>query len=152
LLTNGYALNENRIDELRDAKLNEICLSIKALRDTLHIQYTGKSNQRVIKNFDLLDRSGIQIRAESVLIPQLIERDEIKSIACFIASVDSSIPYRIDGYVPVQGARWRQPSRKEMLKAVEEAKKHLENVSYIYSGMELKGNVLNIYPPLQHES
>ena len=152
LLTNGYALNENRIDELRDAKLDEICVSIKALRDDLHIQYTGKSNQRVLRNFDLLNRSGIQIRAESILIPQLIEQDEIKSIASFIASVDSSIPYRIDGYVPVQGVSWREPFREEILKAVEESRKHLENVSYIHSGMGLKGNVLNIYPPLQSES
>jgi len=152
LLTNGYALNENRIHKLRDANLGEICVSIKALRDVLHIQYTGKSNQRVLKNFNLLNRSGIQIRAESVLIPQLIEQDEIKSIASFIASVDSSIPYRIDGYVPVQGASWRRPSKEEMLKAVEEAKKHLESVSYIYSGTELKGSVLNVYPPLQRES
>ncbi len=152
LLTNGYVLNENRIEELKDAKLDEICVSIKALRDTLHIQYTGKSNQRVLKNFGLLNRSGIQIRAESILIPQLIEEDEIKSIASFIASVDSSIPYRIDGYVPVPGAIWRQPFKEEILEAVKEAKKHLKNVSYIYSGTELKGNVLNIYPPLQHES
>lgn len=151
LLSNGYAFNENRIEELEDAALDEICVSIKALRDALHIEYTGKSNQRVLKNFNLLSRSGIRIRAESVLIPQLIEHDEIKSIASFIASVDSSIPYRIDGYVPVREAHWRQPLREEILQAVEEAKEHLENVSYTYSGMELKGNVLNIYPPLQHE-
>jgi len=151
LLTNGYALNENRIEKLKDAGLGEICVSIKAIRDALHIQYTGKSNERVLRNFQLLYRSGIQVRAESVLIPQLIGKDEIISIAIFIASVGSSIPYRVDGYVPVQGTGWRAPFREEMIETVEEAKNYLEDVSYIYSGIELKGNVLNVYPQLQDD-
>jgi len=152
LLTNGYALNEDRIEDLKDFKLDKICVSIRALRDALHIHYTGKSNKRVLRNFKLLSKSGILMRAESVLIPQLIEQDEIKRIASFVASVDSSIPYRIDGYIPVKEASWRRPFREEILEAVEEAKKHLENVSYIYSGTELKGNALNIYPPVEQET
>lgn len=152
LLTNGYALDENRIEELEDTGLDEICVSIKALRRALHIQYTGKSNQRVLRNFEALYRSGIRVRAESVLIPQLIEKDEIERIACFISSIGPSIPYRIDGYIPVPRANWRQPLGEEILETVEEARRHLENVSYISSEMELKGNALNIYPPLLHES
>jgi pyruvate-formate lyase-activating enzyme len=151
LLTNGYALDEDGVEELQDAKLDQIWVSIKALTASLHTQYTGKSNRRVLRNFKLLSRGGIHVRAESVLIPQLIEYDEIKSIASFIASVNSSIPYRIDGYIPVKGTIWRMPSRQEMLKAIQEARKHLENVSYIYSGMRLKGNVFNVYPRLKDE-
>jgi len=152
LLTNGYALNENKIEELRDAGLDEVCVSIKAIKDALHIPYTGKSNKRVLRNFKLLSKSGMPIKAESVLIPQLIEQDEIKTIASFIASVDPSIHYRVDAYVPVPGASWRQPSEEEVSQAVEQANEHLENVSYIWKGTELKGNVANVYPPLQHES
>lgn len=152
LLTNGYVLNENTVEELKDAGLDEICVSIKAIEDALHIQYTGKSNRRLLRNFKLLNKSGILIRAESVLIPQLIDHDKIKKVASFVASVDSSIPYRIDGYVPVPRASWRQPSREEILKGVEQAEEHLQNVSYISSGAELKGNVSSIYPRVQDES
>ena len=148
LLTNGYALNMNRIQELREAGLDEVCVSIKAIEDTLHIGYTGKSNKRILRNFKLFNKSGILIRAESVLIPQLIEGDEIKTVASFIASVDRSIPYRIDSYVPVPGTSWRQPSGEEIFKAVEQANEHLEKVSCIWSGMQLKGSVANVYPPL----
>jgi pyruvate-formate lyase-activating enzyme len=91
---------------------------------------------------------GIRIRAESVLIPQLVDKDEIERIARFISSVDPSIPYRIDAYVPVLTAPWRRPQREEVLEAVKEARKYLENVSYISSDMEPEGIVLNIYPQL----
>ena len=149
LLTNGYALDEDRIEELQDAELDRIWVSIKALADSLHAQYTGKSNRKVLRNFILLSRSRIHVSAESVLIPQLIEHEEIKSIASFIASVNSSIPYRIDGYLPVKRTIWRPPSKQEMLKAIQEAKKQLENVSCIWSGTRLKGSVFDVYPEVR---
>lgn len=149
LLTNGYALSEDRVRELEANGLNELCMSIKAFTDTIHVRYTGKSNEKVLKNFKLLNKSGIQLRAESVLIPGLIEATEIENIARFIASVDSSIPYRIDGYTPVHGTPWRQPSKHEIFKAVKVARKYLENVSCIYSEMELRGNIHIVYPVLR---
>lgn len=148
LLTNGYALSEDRVRELEANGLNEICVSIKAVSDIIHVRYTGKSNEKVLKNFKLLTKCGIRLRAESVLIPGLIEAAEIKNIARFIASVDSSIPYRIDGYTPVPGTPWRQPSKEEVFGAVKVAGEYLENVSCIYSEMELKGNVHIVYPLL----
>jgi len=149
LLTNGYALDKDRVGELEANGLDEVCVSIKAFTDTIHAKYTGKSNENVLKNFKLLYKSGVQLRAESVLIPGLVGTVEIKSIARFIASVDSTIPYRIDGYTPVPEASWRQPSKEEISKAVRAAGKYLENVSCIYSEMELRGNVYNVYPLLQ---
>lgn len=149
LLTNGYALDKDKVEELKANGLDEVCVSIKAFADTIHVGYTGKSNENVLKNFKLLYKSGVRLRAESVLIPGLVGVDEIESIARFIASVDSSIPYRIDGYTSVPGASWRQPSKEEMFKAVGEAGKHLENVSCIYSEMELRGKAFNVYPLLR---
>ena len=151
LLTNGYALNKDMVEELKVNGLDEVCVSIKAFTDTIHIGYTGRSNENVLNNFKLLYRSGVRLRAESVLIPGLVEANEIERIARFIASMDSSISYRIDGYTSVPGASWRQPSQEEIFKAVRRAEKHLENVCCIYSEMKLRGNVLNVYPPLQEE-
>lgn len=147
LLTNGYILDEEFIRRLEDAGLDETCVSIKAYADRLHIFYTGKSNKQVLSNFSLLNnKSRITLRAESILIPKLIDQYEIEKIARFIASVNKSVPYRIDGYMPIPNTQWSRPSPQEVLVAVQMAKKHLENVSCIHSEMEVKGDAINIYP------
>lgn len=148
LLTNSYNLNQSMINKLERVGLKEICVSIKAINDDIHIYYTGKSNKRVLKNFELLNKSNIQLRAESVLIPNLIDLDEIELIAKFIASVNSLIPYRIDNYTQVPNTPWQSAPLNKVLKSVELASKYLKNVSYINANMPIKGGVKVIYPQI----
>ncbi|MEM2210440.1 MAG: radical SAM protein [Nitrososphaerales archaeon] len=146
LLTNGYNLNPFTISKFERLGLKEVCVSIKALNNHIHTQYTGKSNERVLRNFELLNKSTIKLRAESVLIPNLIDINEIEFIAKFIASVNPKIPYRIDSYIQVPNTPWQNAPLNKILKAVELASKYLENVSYIHESMPIKGNVEVIYP------
>jgi len=146
LLTNGYILNENFIKKLEEAGLSSTYVSIKAYDNDIHQFYTGQTNEPVLNNFKLLSKSRIKLMAESILIPGLIEYDEIGRIAKFIASIDPSIPYRIDGFIPINNTPWRAPSPEEVIKASEIAKRHLENVHYIHSETKTKGEVINIYP------
>ncbi|MGQ9718854.1 MAG: radical SAM protein [Nitrososphaerales archaeon] len=149
LLTNGYILNEKFIEKLKEAGLSSIYVSIKAYNNDTHRFYTGQTNGPVLDNFKLLSKSRIKLMAESVLIPGLIEQDEIERIARFIASIDSSIPYRIDGFIPIHDAPWKSPSQEEVIKASKIAKRHLENVHYIHSKTKIKGEVINIYPKIK---
>lgn len=146
LLTNGYNLNGEAIDSLRRAGLDEACVSIKAFTKELHVYYTGRRNERVLENFKLLRRSGIKLRAESVLIPNLIGAEEIERIARFVASVDPSIPFRIDGYVSVPTAPWRSAASSEVREAAEASRKHLRNVSWLDGSAQLEGEAINLYP------
>ncbi|MGB9659010.1 MAG: radical SAM protein [Nitrososphaerales archaeon] len=146
LLTNGYILNENFIKKLEEAGLSSTYVSIKAYDNDIHRFYTGQTNEPVLDNFKLLSKSRIELMAESVLIPGLIEHDEIERIARFIASIDPSIPYRIDGFIPISDTPWRAPSPEEVIKASEIAKRHLENVHYIHSETKTKREVISIYP------
>ncbi|RLF16321.1 MAG: radical SAM protein [Thermoprotei archaeon] len=146
LLTNGHLLDEKAIKTLEGSGLDEACVSIKALNPQLHEYYTGRHNEKVLRNFKLLAKSGVKVRAESVLIPGLIEAEEIERISKFIASVDRSIPFRVDGYVSVPGQPWRSATPKEVVEAASLAKRHLENVSYIHSDLPVVGEVLNVYP------
>lgn len=104
LLTNGYILNEKFIEKLEEVGLSSTYVSIKAYNDDVHRFYTGQTNRPVLDNFKLLSKSRIKLMAESVLIPRLIEQDEIERIARFIASIDPSIQYRIDGFIPIHDA------------------------------------------------
>ncbi|RLG39216.1 MAG: radical SAM protein [Candidatus Alkanophagales archaeon] len=146
LLTNGHALDEKLTTRLEAAGLNEVCVSIKAVTEEIHERYTGKSNRKVLRNFKFLRRSKMELRAETVLIPGLVERGEVEKIAAFIASIDKSIPLRIDGYTAIPHAEWRSATPSEVLDAVKSAKKHLKNVSCLHCEVPIKGNVVCVYP------
>ena len=137
LLTNGFKLLP--VDDF-----DEIVFSIKAYTDSLHHDYTGKSNQEALDNFLSLYKSRIKLRAESIFIPEYIEHDEIENIARFIAQADKNIPYRIDAYLPIAGNPWRRPSVEEMKAAVSAAKRYLNNVSCLTGNEELKYKVVRI--------
>ncbi|MDI6688949.1 MAG: radical SAM protein [Actinomycetota bacterium] len=122
LLTNGYLFPPLE-------GVDEIQVSIKAITGTLHRDFTGKPNQEVLRNFRQLHRAGVALRAESIFIPHYIDVEEIEEIARFISAVDSNIPYRIDGYIPVAGNPWRRPTPEEVEEAVEVARKYLHHVT-----------------------
>lgn len=134
LLTNGFLF-----PDLKD--IDEVVFSLKAHTDELHRHYTGKSNERALENFLKYHQSGIGLRSESVFIPDYIDCPEIERISRFIASVDRSIPYRIDGYIPIADNPWRRPTPAEMEKAVSTARRHLNTVSCLTGNESLKFEV-----------
>ena len=138
LLTNGLKL-------IPREHIDEVVVSIKAYRDDLHRDYTGVSNKEILGNFAKLYSWGKRLRAESVLIPDYIDCDEIDLIAQFIAGVDKTIPYRIDAYFPAGDNPWRRAMPKEVEEAVKVAKKYLLNVSCLKGDEKLKYEVVRIY-------
>lgn len=137
LLSNGFKI-------LPMSDFDEMVFSIKAYTDSLHHDYTGRSNREALANFIFLYESGVKLRAESIFIPEYIEYDEIERIAQFIAHVDKSIPYRIDAYIPMVDNPWRRPTTDEMAAAVATARKHLNNVSCLSGNEELKHKVIRL--------
>jgi pyruvate-formate lyase-activating enzyme len=138
LLTNGF-----RLIDLEH--LDEVVFSIKAVTDSLHRDYTGKSNKKALSNFVRLKQSGISLRAESIFIPEYIDSLEIENIAKFIAGVNTAIPYRIDAYIPVGDSPWRRPTAGEIEEAVTVAERYLTNVSCLKGNEELKHEVVRIF-------
>lgn len=138
LLTNGLVIP--KLDNI-----DEVVVSIKAYSRKLHEDYTGKPNDKILENFRKYYETGVRLRAESVLIPKYIDVDEIEKIAKFIASVDENIPYRIDAYIPVEGAPWRKPTLNEIRRAVERARRYLKRVSYLSGNEKVIGNIIKLY-------
>lgn len=137
LITNGF-----RPPSLKD--IDDALFSIKAVTDSLHRHYTGKSNRKALANFVSLYKSGIKLRAESIFIPEYIDCPEIERIAKFIAEVGKNIPYKIDAYIPAGDNPWRRPTVKEMEAAVRVARQHLTEVSCLTGNEEQKYEVIRI--------
>ncbi|XUX01088.1 MAG: radical SAM protein [Dehalogenimonas sp.] len=137
LCTNGY-----RLPSLED--IDWVQLSIKAINDDLHRDYTGKSNERVLRNFIDLNNSGVRLSVATVLIPDYIESDEIKGVAKFISCVNKDIPYTILPYFKSGDNPWRRPTPDEMDEAAEKARKFLNRVHAWHGTEELKYEVKRI--------
>ncbi|MEN8614005.1 radical SAM protein [Dehalogenimonas sp. THU2] len=124
---------------------DKVEVGIKAVTDSLNIDYTGESNNKVLENFVKLYKSGVDLVVESVLIPEYIDAEEIERIAEFIASVDKDIFFVLLPYFKSGDNPWRRPTREEIDKAASLAKKHLTNVYSVYGDEELKYEVVRVF-------
>jgi len=138
LLTNGF-----QIPDL--PHIDEVVFSIKAHTDSLHRDFTHKSNQKAMENFVTLYESGVKIRTESIFIPEYIDGQEIEKVARFVSGVDRNIPYRIDAYIPIGDNPWRRPVPGEIESAASQARKYLTNVSFLTGSESLKYEVVRIF-------
>lgn len=105
-------------------------VSIKAISEELHIEYTGRSNREVLKNLKEAYSRGIDIKTNTVFVPGYVDSGEIEKIARFLSSISESIPFHIIGYLPVPGLPYRRPEREEILKLSEKVGRFLSCVSW----------------------
>ncbi|AHB13023.1 radical SAM protein [Dehalococcoides mccartyi] len=132
LLTNG-------VKQCALSDMDEIIFSLKAVTNDIYKAYTGRSNEKTLENFKKVHASGKKLQAECLLIPGLIEADEVEKIAVFIAKADKDITLRIDGYFPIPGCPWRGASTEEVAEAAKRALKHLSKVNYLTADLPRQG-------------
>jgi pyruvate formate lyase activating enzyme len=128
LSTNGYYLK----DMLDKLEVDEIHIDLKAYDENKHIYLTSCSNRRVLECISYIgdnkDRFSFKVEIDTVLIPNIVDLDEIEKIAKFLSNWD--LPYRITGYVRYNNElNAEPPSKEKILKAKEIALKYLSNVS-----------------------
>jgi pyruvate-formate lyase-activating enzyme len=121
LYTNGF-----QMPPLTNTDAVEI--GIKAISGELHLRYTGRPVQPVLDNFIKYAKMGMKMTAATILIPGLIEAEEIEKIARFIASVDKNIPYFVLPYFPAGDNPWRKTRPEEVDEVITIVNKHLNNV------------------------
>ncbi|NYT11878.1 MAG: radical SAM protein [Methanomassiliicoccales archaeon] len=109
--------------------IDEANISIKTLKENIHVDHCGVPSSMVQSNFRTAYENGVKLDASSVLIPGLIDVEEILRIAEFVSSIDDTIPYHIIGYIPVPDAPWRRPSFEEVQRAEAGAKQWLKTVT-----------------------
>ena len=133
LLTNGVKLTDM-------TNIDEVMLSIKALDDDIHKDYTGRSNKKVLENLKKIYDMGKKLQVETVLIPGYIDACEVERVARHIACIDPEIPYRIDAYFKVPNCPWPSATSEEVERAAELAGKHLKNVTCLTLDMKRIGD------------
>ena len=121
LMTNGL-----RLIDL--SHIDTVLFGIKTFSEDIHIQYTGKSNRKILANFSDIHKLGKNISAISLLIPGFVENAEVEKIAAFISRVNPKIPFTIHSYFHVPGCEIRSALPEEIDSAIDIAKEHLENV------------------------
>jgi pyruvate-formate lyase-activating enzyme len=139
LFTNGY-----RMPPLEDT--DQVEIGIKAITESLHLDYTGKSNKQVMDNVRAIHAMGKKIIVESIFIPGYVDVEETEKIAEFIASVDKNIFYVILAYFTAGDNPWRRPTKAEIDAAVVAAHKHLPRVYGVYGTEPSVFHVKNVFP------
>lgn len=139
LLSNLYEL-----PDLKDT--DKVAFGIKAVTNSLHKDYTGVSNERILRNFINLYHRGVKMIVESVVIPGYIDIEETERIAKYIGSLDEEIPYVLLPYFKAGDNPWRRPTPKEMEKAADRARKYLKNVYFFRGDEEIQQEVFSIFP------
>lgn len=104
-------------------------VGIKAWDEKVHLQYTGKPKDMIFHNFEAAFHAGLEMKANVVFIPGLVDVDQVEAIAAWLSMLSSEIPLHIMGYIPVPGQPYERPTDEQMLAAAEACRKHLSNVA-----------------------
>ncbi|RCV63258.1 pyruvate formate lyase activating enzyme [Methanophagales archaeon] len=131
LSTNGFLLDREFVNDLKDLGLNEVKLDLKAYNDAIHKWYTGMSNRPVLKAVRNLYNGKLDFRVETVLMPKIVDVAEIEQIASFLALIDPKIKYKVVKFAPGEAREkvTRRPSDVEIQLAVNSASTYLLNVA-----------------------
>lgn len=78
--TSGYATEE--VFQKVLAVVDYVMFDLKVMDGERAIEYTGRSNEPILKNFELLSRSGVPFMVRTPLIPDVTDTDEnLRAIA-----------------------------------------------------------------------
>jgi pyruvate formate lyase activating enzyme len=109
--------------------LNGANVGIKAWDEKVHLAYTGKPKSLVFDNFTAAVQAGLEMKANIVFVPGLVDIDQIEALAAWLASLNPAIPFHIMGYIPVPGQSYSRPTDEQMASAMQVCRKHLSNVA-----------------------
>lgn len=128
-----YMLNLNGIEswlitngELLDGEIfnlaKGITFSIKAFDEAAHIRLTGRSNRKVLENYERYGKSD-KVTAETVFYPKLVDCEEIIRVAGFVHAVNPRARFRVDPAVQLR-------DKGEFVKCIDRIKAVHDNTYY----------------------
>lgn len=105
-------------------------MGLKAWDEKVHLAYTGREKRPIFDNFAVAFHAGMELRANVVYVPGLVDLDQVEAIAAWLATLGRDIPFHIImGYIPVPGQPYTRPTEEQMTVAVERCRKHLAHVA-----------------------
>ncbi|HDD43017.1 MAG TPA: radical SAM protein [Nitrososphaeria archaeon] len=123
--------------ELAYVSGGNIKFDLKAYTPSVHRALTGRDNERVLENFELIYREFYEgrrdvpvLNATTLLVPHYVDEYEVSKIAEFIASLDPEIPYSLLIFHPdYLMSDVTVTPRKQVERCYQAAKKYLKNVN-----------------------
>jgi pyruvate-formate lyase-activating enzyme len=125
--------------------VDKVAFGLKCFDERLHVDYTGESNRQILSNFKRIYDSGVPMLAETVVIPDYIDVEEIEKLARFIASINPDMLYHLDAYSKVADNPWRRATVQDVERAAKAAGKYLSNVHFLQDEPR-KFGVKSIFP------
>jgi pyruvate formate lyase activating enzyme len=119
--TNGSCLPLEHLDGAN--------VGLKAWDEGVHQEYTGRPKGPIFHNFQRSVEAGLEMCANIVLIPGLVEEDQVEAVARWLSELEEDIPFHIMGYIPVPGQPFRRPSSEEMNSVAATCRNHLRHVA-----------------------
>ncbi len=104
-------------------------VGLKAWDEKVHLAYTGREKGPIFENFAAAFHAGMELRANVVYVPGLVDLDQVEAIAAWLAALSRDIPLHIMGYIPVPGQPYARPTEEQMAAAVDACRKHLAQVA-----------------------
>ena len=111
------------------ADLDGANVGLKAWDDAVHLRYTGRPRQPIFDNFAAAVHAGLEMKANAVLVPGLVNLNQIEAIAAWLATLDPGIPFHVMGYIPVPGQPYPRPTSEQMEAVVSVCRRHLHHVA-----------------------
>lgn len=103
-------------------------VGLKAWDEKVHLAYTGREKKPIFDNVAAAFDAGMDLRANAVFVPGLVDLDQVEAIAAWLASISPDIPFHVMGYIPVPGQPYQRPTVGQMDQAIQACRKHLRNV------------------------
>jgi pyruvate formate lyase activating enzyme len=123
------ALGHTNGNDLDLKYLDAANVGLKAWDENVHEFITGVPKEKIYSSFTKAAENDIELSANLIYIPGLVDVDQIGSVAEFLSSFND-IKFHIMGYIPVPGQPYRRPTADEMENAQRIAQRYLKDVQY----------------------
>lgn len=131
-VSNGY-MSAEVTRELAPV-LDGINIDIKAFTDTFYKKVCKARLQPVLDTVRLMHELGVWVEVTTLIIPGLNDSEkELRNIARFIKSVDSSIPWHVTAFYPTYQMTDRQPTPVSTLRLARKTGID-EGLHFVYEG------------------
>jgi pyruvate formate lyase activating enzyme len=110
------------------ADLDMANVGLKTWEEQLHFKFTGRPKSLIYNNFKAAFHSGIKMKANVILIPGLVEIEQITAIAEWLSRLSPQIPLHVNGYIPVPGQPFKKPSHINVAEVVNACRQYLNTV------------------------
>ena len=103
-------------------------VGLKAWDPRVHLAYTGREKQFIFGNFERAFAAGLDLKANVVYVPGLVDLDQVEAIAAWLGRLSRDIRFHIMGYIPVPGQPYARPTAEQMEQAAALCRRHLNQV------------------------